>query len=85
MNSNSATTPGYVFYENDQPARVLLANYITDPSGASNYTAYISVGGNTTGQANATPASVQVKYLLAPSTIDKFNITWAGQVGHSTI
>lgn len=81
MNSNSATTPGYVIYENGNPERVVLANYVTDSSGAANYTAYISVGGNTTGQPNATPASIQVKYLLSPSTIEKFDITWAGQVG----
>ena len=80
MNDNSADTPGYVIYENGNPARVVLMNYITDSSGASNYTAYISIGGNSTNTPNATPSSVQVKYLLASSTADKFGITWAGQV-----
>ncbi|KAI5118878.1 hypothetical protein M0805_003553 [Coniferiporia weirii] len=79
LNSNNEYTPGYVVYENGNPERVVLANYITDPAGVNNYTAYISVGGNQTGTPGATPASVQVKYLLAPSTTEKFNITWAGQ------
>lgn len=80
LNSNSALTPGYVIYENENPARVVLMNYVTDSSGAMNYTAYVSVGGNSTGQGNATPESVQVKYMLAASATDKFGITWAGQV-----
>ncbi|PAV18473.1 glycoside hydrolase family 79 [Pyrrhoderma noxium] len=79
LNGNSQYTPGYVAFESGTPQRVLLGNFITDPSGVSNYTAYISVGGNQTGQANATPGSVQVKYLLADSVSEKFNITWAGQ------
>lgn len=61
LNSNGAFTPGYAIYENGNPERVVLINYITDPTGASNYTAYLSVGGNQTGQAVATPSSVQVK------------------------
>lgn len=83
MNGNSQWTPGYVVYENGSPARVVLINYMTDPSGAANYTAYISVGGNETLTPAATPGSVQVKYLLASSAADKFGITWAGQVGCS--
>ena len=61
LNNNAALTPGYVIYENGNPERVVLMNFVTDASGASNYTAYVSVGGNATGQAAATPASVQVK------------------------
>ena len=80
LNGNSALTPGYVIYEDGNPARVVLMNYVTDASGGSNYTAYVSVGGNSTGQGNATPGSVQVKYMLAASAMDKFGITWAGQV-----
>ncbi|KAL5485437.1 hypothetical protein ACEPAI_8079 [Sanghuangporus weigelae] len=79
MNNNNQYTPGYVVYENGNPARVVLINYLTDASGASNYTAYISVGGNQTLTPGATPGSVQVKYLLASSAADKFGITWAGQ------
>ncbi|KAI5121572.1 hypothetical protein M0805_000752 [Coniferiporia weirii] len=79
MNSNSQYTPGYVIYENGNPERLVLINYLTDPSGASNYTAYISIGGNSTGTAGATPSSVQVKYMLAGSSTDKFGISWGGQ------
>lgn len=80
MNSNYQYTPGYVIYEDGNPDRVVLINYLTDSTGASNYTAYISIGGNSTGMTAATPSSVQVKYLLASSAADKFGITWAGQV-----
>ncbi|KZS86852.1 hypothetical protein SISNIDRAFT_447342 [Sistotremastrum niveocremeum HHB9708] len=79
LNSNNDLTPGYAIYEQGTAQRVVLFNYLTDPSGASDYTAYISVGGNETGQANSTPASISVKLLLAPSATDKWNTTWAGQ------
>jgi len=79
LNGNSPLEAGYAIYEGGSPSRVALFNYNSDPSGASNYTAYISVGGNSTGQPNATPSSVQVKYYLAPSIVDKYNSTWAGQ------
>ncbi|EJD02683.1 uncharacterized protein FOMMEDRAFT_156013 [Fomitiporia mediterranea MF3/22] len=79
MNNNSEITPGFVIFEDSEPARVVLMNFLTDTSGASNYTAYVSVGGKLAGQPNATPASVQVKYLLSDSVSEKFNITWAGQ------
>lgn len=85
MNSNSQYTPGYVVYESGNPARAVLINYLTDSSGASNYTAYISIGGNLTGTTAATPSSVQVKYMLSSSSTDKFGITWAGQVNHKSI
>lgn len=61
LNNNNNFSPGYGVYENGNPERVVLINYLTDPSGASNYTAYISVGGNNTGTTGATPSSVQVK------------------------
>ncbi|KZT38546.1 hypothetical protein SISSUDRAFT_1046831 [Sistotremastrum suecicum HHB10207 ss-3] len=79
LNNRNDLTPGYVIYEQGNPTRVVLINSLTDPSGASNYTALISVGGNNTGQPGATPATVTVKYLLAPSATDKWNITWGGQ------
>ena len=72
LNNNSPLTAGYVIYESDTPARVALFNYNSDPSGASNYTAYISVGGNSTGQSNATPSSVQVKYVGIRTTVELF-------------
>jgi len=54
-------------------------NFVTDPSGASTYTAVISIGGGSTGQGNATPSQVKVKYLLADSVSSKGAFTWAGQ------
>jgi len=56
-----------------------LFNFVTDPTGASTYTAVISIGGGSTGQSNATPSQVQVKYLLAESVSSNGNFTWAGQ------
>ncbi|CAK9784638.1 hypothetical protein CC85DRAFT_325945 [Cutaneotrichosporon oleaginosum] len=35
--------PAYVVYENSAPARVVLFNYVSDPSGASTYNAVISL------------------------------------------
>ncbi|KAI9454225.1 hypothetical protein BJY52DRAFT_765579 [Lactarius psammicola] len=71
--------PIYAIYENGAPTKVALFNFITDPTGASTYTATISIGGGSTGQNNATPSQVQVKYLLADSVSAKGNFTWAGQ------
>jgi hypothetical protein len=60
-NFASIYTPAYAVYESGTCARLALFNYITDPSGASTYTVTFSIGGGSTGEANATPASVQVK------------------------
>ncbi|RDX55721.1 glycoside hydrolase family 79 protein [Lentinus brumalis] len=79
INDGNELTPGYAIYENGQFARMALINYMTDPSGANDYTATIYVGGDGFGEPNAAPASVKVKYLRAPSTSEKDNITWAGQ------
>ncbi|KAG2129513.1 glycoside hydrolase family 79 protein [Suillus bovinus] len=78
-NTDSMLTPAYAIYENGTPVRMVLLNYVSDPSGASDYTATISIGGSAIGQGNATPAQIQVKYLVAPSVSEKSNITWAGQ------
>lgn len=51
-----------------------MFNYITDPTGASKYTATITIADGTV------PSSVQVKYFLSDSVATKNNITWAGQV-----
>jgi len=53
-NTGNEFTPAYAVYESGTPVRVALFNYITDPSGASDYTATISVG-------TTTPAQVKVK------------------------
>ncbi|KAF7981203.1 hypothetical protein HWV62_34531 [Athelia sp. TMB] len=71
-NSGSEFTPAYAIYENGVPARMALFNYNTDLTGASTYTANIGVN-------SGTLSSVQVKYLSAPSTAERYNITWAGQ------
>ena len=60
-NNNSIYTPAYVIYESGAAARLALFNYVTDATGASTYTATFSVGGGSTGEASAMPASVQVK------------------------
>ena len=60
LDGNSIHTPGYVIYEQGSPVRMLLINYMTDPTGAGNYTAQISVGA--TGGASSTPSSVRVKW-----------------------
>ena len=53
-NSDNEFTPGYAIYENGQPTRVALINFVDDNSGASDYTASISVGGTA-------PSQVRVK------------------------
>lgn len=53
-NDGNDYTPGYAIYENGQPVRVALTNFVTDPDGDSDYTASISIGGTV-------PAQVQVK------------------------
>ncbi|EMD34946.1 glycoside hydrolase family 79 protein [Gelatoporia subvermispora B] len=78
MNEGNIYTPGYGIWENGQLARLVLINFMTDPTGANSYTTTIQVGG-VDGEANATPASVRVKMLAAESVAVKENITWAGQ------
>ncbi|KAH7339431.1 glycoside hydrolase family 79 protein [Rhizoctonia solani] len=77
-NSNNDNTPGYAIYEDGNPVRVVLFNYIDDSTGANDYTANIVIGGQQTGQASTTPSSVQVRYMRAPS-LGSHNVTWAGQ------
>jgi Glycosyl hydrolase family 79 C-terminal beta domain len=60
-NSNNNFTPAYGIYEDGKPVRVALINFVTDPSGASDITASISIGGGTTGQPSANPTKVKVK------------------------
>ncbi|KAH9943353.1 glycoside hydrolase family 79 protein [Epithele typhae] len=66
------TAAVYAVYEQGKLARAVLINYLTDPSGAHDYTATFAMDGDV-------PASVTVKYLVAPSVAEKDNITWAGQ------
>ncbi|KAK0445633.1 glycoside hydrolase family 79 protein [Desarmillaria tabescens] len=70
-NDGNIYTPAYAIYESGNPVRVALFNYITDPSGASNYTASIYAGENV--------QQVRVKYLSADSVSQKGSFKWAGQ------
>jgi len=72
-NNGNAFTPSYGIYEGGTLTKLALFNYVSDPSGASAYTATFSV------QGGSMPSTVQVKYLLAPAVSEKRNITWAGQ------
>lgn len=60
-NDGNIFTPAYAIYENGTPVRVALFNYMTDPSGANDYTASISIDGDALGLPNAVPSSVKVK------------------------
>lgn len=82
-NNGDDQTPAYAVYENGNLARMVLINYMTDSSGAHDYVATIGVGGSNFSEATGVPASVKVKYLLAPTVSEKDNITWAGQVSSS--
>lgn len=54
-NGNNIYTPGYAIYEKGQLARLALFNYVTDPTGASTYTASVSFNGG------SVPQQVSVK------------------------
>ena len=60
-NSGNPYTPGYAIYENDKLARLALINFMTDPTGANDYTVTISVGGGESGRPPATPSQIRVK------------------------
>ncbi|KAH9003624.1 hypothetical protein EDB86DRAFT_2888634 [Lactarius hatsudake] len=66
--TTNINTPIYAVYENGAPTKVHQRIPPPSPSAAG-----------TTGQSNATPSQVQVKYLLADSVSAKGNFTWAGQ------
>ncbi|KAI0289638.1 hypothetical protein BC826DRAFT_914159 [Russula brevipes] len=72
-------TPIYAIYENGAPTKLALFNFVTDPSGANDYTVTFGIGGGQTGQPGSTPVSVKVKYMKAPSVAAISNFSWAGQ------
>ncbi|KAJ3568101.1 hypothetical protein NP233_g5936 [Leucocoprinus birnbaumii] len=73
-NNGYQYTPAYAIYENGNPVRVVLVNFVSDPSGNSNLNVALSLG------QGSTPATVYVKYLQASSVSDKGSkITWANQ------
>jgi len=92
-NDHNIYTPAYAIYEHGTLARILLFNYVTDPSGDSDLDITLNLGGLRMGT-----SGVQVKYLSteysfccvlfdgpsfrylsAGSTAQKGNITWGGQ------
>lgn len=62
-NAGSDYTPGYAIYENGSPERVVLINFMDDPTGASDVVANVLVDGGNSGRPAATPSSVTVKYV----------------------
>lgn len=60
-NGDNIFTPAYAIYDQDVLSKVALFNYVDDASGASDYTATISIGGGNTGAPNSSPAEVKVK------------------------
>ena len=80
-NNANIYTPAYSIYENGNLARILLFNYVTDPSGASDLTVQLNLNG--AGGSSAGPSQIQVKYLQASSVAQKGNFTWANQVGYT--
>jgi hypothetical protein len=44
-NGGNIFTPAYAIYENGDPARIALFNFVTDPSGNSDITPTINFGG----------------------------------------
>jgi len=74
-NGNNEFTPAYGIYEDGQPTRVVLINYMTAANGGADLTVNLQMP-----QGMATNA-VTVRYLQSPtnSVSDKTNFTWAGQ------
>ncbi|KIJ61729.1 glycoside hydrolase family 79 protein [Hydnomerulius pinastri MD-312] len=72
-NGGNEFTPGYAVYESGKLVKLALFNYVTDPTGASTYTATLSID-------TGVPSQIKVKYLESSSVSNKAeNITWAGQ------
>ena len=77
-NNGNIFTPAYSIYVAGNLARILLFNYVSDPTGASDLTVELQLAG--TGGTATGPNQVQVKYLQASSVSQKGNFTWANQV-----
>jgi hypothetical protein len=76
-NNGSIYSPAYAIYESGNLERVLLFNYVTDSTGASDLSVQLVLNG--VGPSGGL-TGVQVKYLQASSVSQKGNFTWAGQV-----
>ena len=61
-NDDNIYTPSYAIYDHGTLARVLLFNYVTDPSGASDLNIELNFEGPRVGL-----SSVQVKYVYRAS------------------
>ncbi|KAH7103897.1 hypothetical protein BKA62DRAFT_828089 [Auriculariales sp. MPI-PUGE-AT-0066] len=70
LNNNNTNMAGYVVYENNQPVRMVLINYMSDTTGALDYTARVQVNG---------VSSVSVRYLVAEALNSKHGISYANQ------
>ncbi|EMD31069.1 glycoside hydrolase family 79 protein [Gelatoporia subvermispora B] len=79
LNDGNIYTPGYGIWENDNLARLVLLNFVTDPSGAHDYNVTLTLGGLDFGEPAQVPANVTVKYLTAESVSAKENVVWGGQ------
>ncbi|PPQ81022.1 hypothetical protein CVT26_002903 [Gymnopilus dilepis] len=76
-NSGNQFSPAYGIWENGALARVVLINFVNDPSGASDTSVSLSLT-----DAAISEGQVQVKYLLPQpggQINDIANFTWAGQ------
>jgi len=82
-NNGSPHTPGYAVYENSVPVRAIFLNYITDHSGANDYTAQIAIDGSGVGKPDASPAEIYVRWFTSASVSDKIPFYYANQVGNS--
>lgn len=60
-NNGDVNTPQYAIYENGKLAKVALFNFMTDPTGAHDYTAALHLNG----AGAVVPAQVHVKYVHA--------------------
>lgn len=60
-NDGNGYTPAYAVYEDGAPSRVALFNYMTDASGAHDYTASVPVP--------AGVSSIKVKSVATPTSL----------------
>lgn len=82
LNNSDNNIAGYVIYDDGKPSRVVLLNYATDPSGASDYTAQIAIDGSGLGLPNASPPQIFVRRLTTPgnTTADHVPFYYGNQV-----
>lgn len=58
-------TPAYAIFEDGLPTRVALFNYMTDPTGAHDYTAFVQLSG----QVMATEVYVRCVLFVVASRV----------------